>query len=133
MHSKNLRTVVLVFIFNFWFQSFIAQEDYATIRKNINVNAKDLMHDLCQTKDTLILKSNTKIDYVYTINRHSKREMDTYVRDNSLKIPLNKFTKGRQVFVVEQNKMNIVFVVHINDNLSEMALIANEKGIVSDN
>ena len=133
MYSKNSPAIILVFILSFWFQNSIAQKDYASIRKNININAKDLMHDLCKTKDTLILKSDTKIDYVYTINRHSKREMDTYVLDNFLKIPLNKFTKGRQVFVVEQNKMNIVFVVHINDNLSEMALKANEKGIVSDN
>lgn len=133
MHIRNFRTALITFLFSLWIQSFIAQEDYATLRKNFNVSAKDLLHDLCETKDTLILKSDKKIDYIYTINSQSKRELDTYVYENSLKIPLNRFTKGRHVFVVEQNKMNIVFAVQIADNISKVGLLTEEERRVSDN
>lgn len=133
MYIRNFRTLLITFVFCFWFQNSIAQEEYAILRKNFNVSAKDLEHDLCQTKDTLILKSEKRIDYIYTINSQSKRELDTYVYENFLKVPLNRFTKGRHVFVVEQNKMNIVFSVQINDILSATVLLVEETRIVSDN
>ena len=38
-----------------------AQQDFATIEKNINIRASGLHHDLNATKDTLVLKGDTKI------------------------------------------------------------------------
>lgn len=133
MNVRNFKSFLIAFIFSFWFQNAVAQEDYAILRKNFNISAKDLEHDLCHTKDTLILKSETRIDYVYSINRASKRELDRYVLENSFRIPLNSFSKGRHVFVVEQNKLNIVFVVEIKDTDPEIGLLAEERKIISEN
>ena len=133
MNKRNFRTYLMTLVISFWFQNYNAQEDYAILRKNFNVSAKGLCHDLCKTKDTLILKSDKKIDYIYAINSRSKRELDTYVSENVLRIPLNGFTKGRHVFVVEQDKMNIVFAVQINETLPKIAVLLDDRRIEVNN
>jgi len=133
MYIVKIRPFLLALLLTFWFQNLTAQEDYAFIKKNLNVRAKDLVHDLNATKDTLILQSDKKIDYVYSINSDYKRELDTYVFENALKVPLSKFTKGKHVFVVGQNHMKIVFVIQIHDHFSKIALVAEEKRTTIDN
>ncbi len=90
-----------------------AQDDYARIDKNRNVQAKDLYHDLNKTKDTLILKSNKKISYLYSINKDYSRELDFYIDTTAYQLPLNKLSKGKHVFVAVQSPLRIVFVVHV--------------------
>jgi len=90
-----------------------AQVPFATLKKNINVQAKGLLHELNTSKDTLLLKSDKKINYVYSINHRVKRELSFTVNANNFEVPLNHLTRGRHVFVVVQSPLRIVFVVNI--------------------
>ncbi|MBT8270462.1 MAG: hypothetical protein KJO25_00320, partial [Bacteroidia bacterium] len=65
-----------------------AQQKTGIIEKNINLEAKELYHDLNASKDTLILKSKSNIHYIYSLNSKNKREVDTHVYANSFKLPL---------------------------------------------
>jgi hypothetical protein len=109
------------------FQKLHAQKQFATIEKNYNVRAKDLSHELSATKDTLILQSPKTIDYVYAINSDYKREIDFYNNTNSLKIPLNQLSKGKHVFVVGNQRMQIIFVVRVQKDNAKLALVTNDK------
>ncbi len=90
-----------------------AQTAYAKIDKNRNVQAKDLYHDLNASKDTLILKSKKKINYLYSINKDYNRELDFYIDTTAYELPLNKLSMGKHVFVAVQSPLRIVFVVHV--------------------
>ncbi|RNC84973.1 MAG: hypothetical protein ED556_10400 [Winogradskyella sp.] len=89
-----------------------AQKGRARIYKNKNVQASELYHDFNRTRDTLILKSDKKINYLYTAN-NSKEDVNVRVDSNSYKLPLNKLKKGRNVLVAIQSPLRIVFVVDI--------------------
>lgn len=111
-----MRKYFIVFIIvssNLLFQDLFAQESFATIEKNVNINARGLFHDLNKTKDTLLLKSDKKINYIYSINKVKKREVDNYVDTNSYKLSLKNLSKGKHVFVVRQTPVLIVFVIRI--------------------
>lgn len=45
--------------------------------------ASGLYHDLNKTKDTLILRSNKKINYLYTANNSEDKEVNVRVDRNS--------------------------------------------------
>jgi hypothetical protein len=102
--------VILLFLLSFTLQ---AQEHYAKLEKNRNIQAKGLIHKLNKTRDTLILKSDQKINYLYSINKDYGRDFDSKVDTTSYKLPLNKLSKGKHVFVAVQPPMRIVFVVKI--------------------
>ena len=102
--------IVLLFLLSFTLQ---AQEPYAKLEKNRNIQAKGLVHKLNKTKDTLLLQSDKKINYLYSINKDYGRELDINIDTTSYKLPLNKLTKGKHVFVAVQSPMQIVFVVRI--------------------
>ncbi|WP_411893753.1 hypothetical protein [Winogradskyella sp. A2] len=102
--------VVLVFLLSFTLQ---AQEHYAKLEKNRNIQAKDLVHELNETKDTLILKSEKKINYLYTINKDYTRELEFKINDTSFQLPLNKLSVGKHVLVAVQSPKRIVFVVRV--------------------
>ena len=91
----------------------VAAQEFATIRKNHNVQAKQLHHDLNSTKDTLLLQSDRKINYVYSINRQFKKEIYSFINDTSCKVPLNQLSKGKHTIVVGQSPLKIVFVIHV--------------------
>ena len=111
---KNLIRIclvlVLIFLLSYTLQ---AQEHYAKLEKNRNIQAKGLIHKLNNTRDTLILQSDTKINYLYSINKDYGRELDFYIDATSYKLPLNKLTKGKHVLVAVQSPKRIVFVVKI--------------------
>lgn len=90
-----------------------AQDAFASLEKNYNVTAKGLLHELNAAKDTLILKSDKNMSYVYSINQEYKREIDTYAGTTFYKVPLNNLSKGKHVFVVSLSPLKIVFVVRI--------------------
>lgn len=106
--------IVLLFLLSFTLQ---AQEPYAKLEKNRNIQAKGLVHKLNKTKDTLLLQSDKKINYLYSINKDYGRELDINIDTTSYKLPLNKLTKGKHVFVAVQSPMQIVFVVRILKDL----------------
>lgn len=111
---KNLIRIclvlVLLFLLSFTLQ---AQGHFAKLEKNRNIQAKGLIHKLNKTGDTLILKSDKKINYLYSIDRDYGREFDFNIDTTSYKLPLNKLTKGKHVLVAVQSPMRIVFVVRI--------------------
>ena len=102
--------VVLLFLLSF---TLNAQEHYAKLEKNRNIQAKGLIHQLNSTRDTLVLKSDKKINYLYSINKDYGREFDVLLDTTSYKLPLNKLSKGKHVFVAVQSSMRIVFVIKI--------------------
>ncbi len=94
-------------------QMLFSQNGLATIHKNKNITATGFYHDLNKTKDTLILKSDKKISYLYTANNSKEKEVNVRVDSNSYKLPLNKLRKGRNVLVAIQSPLRIVFVVDV--------------------
>lgn len=111
---KNLVRIclvlVLIFLLSFTLQ---AQEDYAKLEKNKNIQAKGLIHKLNKTKDTLILQSDKKISYLCSINKDYGRDFDFYINTTSYKLPLNILPIGKHVFVAVQSPKRIVFVIRI--------------------
>ena len=107
---RILLIVVLVFLLSFTLK---AQEQYAKLEPNRNIQAKGLIHKLNETKDTLILQSDKKINYLYSINKDYGRDFDVYVDTTFYKFPLNKLPKGKHVLVAVQSPKRIVFVVKI--------------------
>ncbi|WP_179319350.1 hypothetical protein [Winogradskyella helgolandensis] len=102
--------IILIFLLSFTLQ---AQEPFAKLEKNRNVQAKGLIHELNTTKDTLILRSDNSITSLYTINQAYERELDFKIDSMSYKLPLHKLSKGKHVFVVSQSQIKIVFVVYL--------------------
>ena len=125
--------LVMASVIGLTFQKLYAQKQFATIEKNFNTRAKDLLHELNHTKDTLILQSPKTIDYVYAINRDYKREIDFYNNTNALKIPLNQLSKGKHTFVVGNQKMQIIFVIRVQKDNGKLALLTNDKMVTPSN
>ncbi|HKK11685.1 MAG TPA: hypothetical protein VJ945_02565 [Flavobacteriaceae bacterium] len=99
-----------------------AQDAFASLEKNFNVRASGLVEELNASKDTLILKSDKKMTYVYSINGEYKREIDTYAGTNYFKVPLTNLSKGKHVFVVSVSPLKIVFVVRILKDHSDLPI-----------
>lgn len=107
----------------------IAQNDFASIRKNVNVLAKSLKHDLCKTKDTLILQGEERIKRIYTIGENSGL-IDESLFTKNYKLPLNNFKNGRYVFVVYESRKRIVFEVTVlNNKLPETTVVASKTDV----
>lgn len=124
-----MKKYLLVFITtctNLFFQGLFAQESFATIEKNVNVDASHLFHDLNKTKDTLLLKSDKKIRYIYSINKNYKREINYFIDRNAFKVSLKNLSKGRHVFVVGQSNLKIVFVIHVFGDSHTIAFIDDD-------
>lgn len=121
--------VILVLLLSFTLQ---AQELYAELEKNRNIQAKNLIHKLNKSKDTLILQSDKKINYLYSINKNLGRDFDVYVDTTYYELPLNKLPKGKHVLVAVQSPKRIVFVVKIlKDNPdSEPVKVVSEESII---
>jgi len=110
---KHIPHIIMAILFaGFAYDSF-SQNGLAIIRKNKNITASGLYHDLNKSNDTLILKSDKKINYLYTANKTKEKEVNVRVDSNSYKLPLNKLKKGRNVLVAIQSPLRIVFVVNI--------------------
>ncbi|WP_179344034.1 hypothetical protein [Winogradskyella ursingii] len=121
---------VLLFLLSFTLQ---AQENYARLDRNRNIQAKGLIHKLNKTKDTLILQSDKKINYLYSVNKSDERTLDAYIDDKSYKLPLNKLKKGKHVLVAVQSPLRIVFVIHILKEFAQHPIsITTEKDGVSE-
>ncbi len=127
------RRLVIASVMSLTFQKFNAQNQFATLEKNYNIKAKDLIHVLNITKDTLLLQSPKTIDYVYAINRDYKREIDFYNNSTSLRIPLNQLSKGKHTFVVGNQRMQIIFVVRILSDDKVLAMVTKKELITSGN
>ncbi|TYA56819.1 hypothetical protein [Formosa maritima] len=112
-----MKTLLLALSLSFFTNFIFSQTEFARIEKNSNIQANILFHDLNKSKDTLLLKSESEILHIYSINSDYKREIDVYLGETDLQIPLSKLTKGKHVMVVDLNPKKIIFVIYINDNL----------------
>lgn len=130
---KKYRNLVIASLVSISFQQLQAQKQFATLEKNHNVIAKDLSHELNSTKDTLLLQSPKTIDYVYAINSNYKREIDFFNNTSSLKIPLNQLTKGKHVFVVGNQRMQIIFVIRIESDNKGLAMVSKSTATTTEN
>ena len=118
--------VVLIFLLSF---TLNAQEHSVKLEKNRNIQAKNLIHELNATKDTLILQSDTKINYLYSINKDYGRDFEINIDTTYFEFPLNKLAKGKHVLVAVQSPKRIVFVVKILKEISDpepVKLVQNE-------
>lgn len=95
----------------------LAQTAFAKINKNKNVLAKDLYHDLNKTKDTLILRSDKLINALYTSNNNASDFRKT-INKKEFKLPLKRLQKGKNVLVVVQSPLRIVFTVHVPEKVA---------------
>jgi len=110
---KILKTFVFACLMVIANQTAQSQEDFALIEKNVNYRARGLFHDLNATKDSLILKGKEKINYISAIDESSNSVIDTYVGAKDFKLPLKTLKKGKYIFVVIQQPLQIVFVVKV--------------------
>ena len=90
-----------------------AQQGFAEIEKNINFRARSLVHELNATKDSLLLKSEINIKSIYTIHNQIKHDLIRHVNNKDYEVSLRDFDRGKHVFVVVQQLLKIVFVVHV--------------------
>ena len=125
---KKLLTSLFIVAFGFGIQGVVAQSAFATIIKNVNVRAKGVKHSLNATKDTLLLESDNKINYVYAINRDYKKELYDFIDSKSYKVPLSDLDSGKYTFVVGQSPLKIVFsvFVHRKEEQNESAKLKNK-------
>jgi hypothetical protein len=98
-----------------------SQDYYATLEPNVNVDARGLIHELNSSNDTLILKSDTKISYVYSINKDHERELNLALNSNTGEIPLTDLSKGKHLVVVGKSPKKIVFVLRVHRKTSVVA------------
>jgi len=108
-----------------------AQDAFATLEKNFNFRASGLIEELNETKDTLILKSDKKMSYVYSINKDYKREIDIYAGTDYYRVPLTNLSKGKHVFVVSVSPLKIVFVVRIHKDQPVILPLESEAKVVT--
>jgi hypothetical protein len=102
-----------------------AQHDFAKIEKNINIMASGLHHDLNTTKDTLVLKSDSKISYIYDIYNKKKYDINRRVYASDYKVALRGLEKGKHIFVVVQDSLKIVFVVRVFGDVPTIVAVNN--------
>ncbi|WP_299364623.1 hypothetical protein [Winogradskyella sp.] len=115
---KNLIRILLIAILIFLLSFTLkAQERNVKLEKNRNIQAKNLIHVLNDTKDSLILQSDKKINYLYSINKDYGRDFEINIDTTYFKFPLNKLSKGKHILVAVQSPKRIVFVVKILEEI----------------
>jgi len=124
---QKITLTLFIAFFCLLHSQLIAQQDFATIEKNINIRASGLYHDLNTTKDSLILKSEGKISYIYSIHNKMKHDIKRRVYASDYKVALRDLDKGKHIFVVVQQALKIVFVVRINGETEVLAAVDNDK------
>ena len=130
-----MRILVIVIFFSFItsLNSRVqAQSDFAKLEKNVNIRAKGLVQKLNKTKDTLILKSESLINKVYSVNKIYEREVDMIINEKLIKIPLSNLSKGKHVFVAVQSPIRIVFVVKVLKD-KDVLLAVDDKTLLAKN
>ena len=137
---KNLIRIFLIVILIFLLSFTLKAQERVKLEKNRNIQAKNLIHKLNETKDTLILQSDQKINYLYSINKDYGRDFEINVDTTYFEFPLNKLPQGKHVLVAVQSPKRIVFVVKVFEeipNPEPVKLVQNEsvatepKGVVT--
>lgn len=90
----------------------LSQDDYASLRKNINYRARILKHDLNKTKDTLILSCPQRMYKLYSVGSSKQRISET-IDGFEYRLPLKQYKKGKYLMVTQLNGLKIVFELNI--------------------
>lgn len=130
MSKRNRQIIALLAMALFSFP-INAQTNYAVLEKNLNVRAKDLIHELNSTKDSLLIQSTSRIKYIYSINEDYQREIFTYVGKNKVKVALDNLSLGKHVMVVNHKAQLIVFVLKIFAEEPELLAVKDTDDIAS--
>ncbi|ARV10411.1 hypothetical protein BTO05_12455 [Winogradskyella sp. PC-19] len=125
------RFIFAILLLGFAHVSF-SQSGKAVLHKNNNVQASGLIHKLNASKDAIILKSDKKINYVYTANNTDFEDVMFRIDGTSYELPLYKLNKGRNVIVAIQSPLRIVFVVNIIEEFPKPKLVGNTLSSVVD-
>ena len=110
-----------------------AQNDFAKLERNVNIRAKGLIQKLNTTKDTLILKSESIIQRLYSVSEQNEREIDVNIGSKSIHIPLANLTKGKHVFVAVQGRLRIVFKIILFKDEALLLAMNDDKLVVKSN
>lgn len=102
--------------------SVFSQAAFAKLEKNRNILASSLFHELNTSKDTLLLKSKSEIAHVYSLNSDNEKEIDVYLNETDIKIPLVNLSPGKHVIIVDQTPKKILFVIHVLGYASLIAI-----------
>lgn len=89
-----------------------AQDDFASLRKNVNYRAKLLTHYLNKTKDTLVLSCPQRMYRLYSVGS-SKVRINEKIDDFTYKLPLKNYKIGKYLLVTQLNGLKIVFELNI--------------------
>ena len=129
---KRIVTSLIFTIFMFGISNVEAQSIYGKLIKNNNVRAKNLTHTLNKSKDSLLLSSDKKINYVYTINRDYKKEYYSFIDNYSYSVPLSELSEGKHTFVVGQSPLKIVFAVYVyRDKFADISVKVEESNVTT--
>ena len=115
MYNRKINLVFWLF-FGVLFISpnttILAQDDFATLRRNINYRARLLDHKLNKTKDTLILNCPQRMYRIYSVGS-SKVRINEKIDDFTYKLPLKNYKIGKYLMVTQLNGLKIVFELNI--------------------
>ena len=131
-----MRAILFGFLFsilNVFLHPILAQKKLAIIEKNTNVLAKELIHKLNTSQDTILLRSKEKMHYIYSINNQDVREINQFVESRELSIPVDKLSQGKHLFVVSYLQRKIVFVVRVYDPHASYIYTKREEDVATRN
>lgn len=126
---KNISLLLILFL------TFISQSQNITLVKNTNPKAKELIHNLNPTNDSLVLSCENKIIKVDIFNEDYDNIIE--VEDFSTKISLREMPVGKFVIQTKLNDKIIVIDLIVYNKFedtsnSESAEIAEGNGIMLD-
>lgn len=107
----NRLCVIVIFLLISISQAFAQEETFTTIRKNINLLAVDLDHELSERQDSLLLENKFLFKKVRFINKHTEKVFDFKPAVKQAKIPLNELPLGKYTVMFYQADKIIVFQI----------------------
>ena len=107
--NNHLLTLLLILLTSYTF----SQNRPTRVKKNTNSNAKELFHDLNESGDSLILKSDYRIYRVEIMRSDFSKHYEAF--EKSVKIPLYDLPRGRFSVLVSTNRKLILFNLFKDD------------------
>ena len=102
--------VIVIFLLMSSSNAF-AQEEYTTIRKNVNPLAFELDHNLSNSQDSLVLENKYFFKKVRFLNKTTEKVFDFKPAVKTAKIPLDELPLGKYTVMFYQPDKIIVFQI----------------------
>lgn len=103
--------VIVIFLLMSSSNAFAQEETFTTIRKNINLLAVDLNHDLNEQQDSLVLENKFLFKKVRFISKNLEKVFDFKPAVKQAKIPLSELPLGKYTVMFYQADKIIVFQI----------------------